>query len=100
MSTKLENEYQSALRKRIKEILPDCEILKNDSAYLNGVPDLTVLNGGRWAWLEVKREAPTPSDFRPNQEYYVAWAAARSFGATVYPENENEVLRALMYFFN
>lgn len=96
----LESKYQSELRDKIKGIFPDCEILKNDSALLTGVPDLTVLYRGHWAWLEVKREPPSPSDYRPNQEYYVAWAAERSFGATVFPQNENDVLRALIDFFN
>jgi hypothetical protein len=100
MSTKLENKYQSELRERIMAIFPDAQILKNDSAYLTGVPDLTILHRNKWAWLEVKREPPGPNDFRPNQEYYVAWAAERSFGATVFPQNENEVLRALVEYFN
>lgn len=99
MSSKLESKYQHELRERIEGIFPGCQILKNDSAYLTGVPDLTVLYGPRWAWLEVKREPPKPDDFRPNQEYYVAWAAQHSFGATIFPENETEVLRALVDFF-
>lgn len=100
VATKLESKYQSELRKRIEAIFPDCQILKNDSGYLTGVPDLTVLWRNRWAWLEVKREPPGPDDYRPNQEYYVDWAQKNSFGATIFPENETEVLIALRDFFS
>lgn len=98
MASKLESKYQSELRERIEGIFPGCQILKNDSAYLTGVPDLTVLYRNHWAWLEVKRSFDEP--FQPNQEWYVAWAAENSFGATIFPENETEVLIALRDFFN
>lgn len=49
----LENEYQSRLIRRIKHMLPGSMILKNDSGYLQGIPDLTVFYKSRWATLEV-----------------------------------------------
>ena len=96
--TKLEREYQPGLIKRIQTLFPDCLIQKNDPNYRQGVPDLLVLNFDRWALLEVKKsENEKP---RPNQPYWVDWAKARSFGAFIYPENEDEVLNALLHFFN
>ena len=92
-----ENDYQSALIKRIKERFPGCFVLKNDTDYLQGVPDLLVLFRTRWAMLEVKASARSP--FRPNQEYYLEQLDRLSFAAVIYPENEEEVLNDLQQAF-
>lgn len=96
----LERDYQRDLILRIKGLFPrgECDILKNNSGYRQGIPDLSVFLPSFWAWLEVKPERPSSSaDFEPNQEWYVAWAhRVGGFGATIYPENEKEVLRALV----
>lgn len=97
---KLESEFQTKLRKEIEKIFPGAIVLKNDSAYLQGIPDLSVFYQGRWAWLEVKRSWEDRCDPEPNQEYYVEYAALNSFGAFIWPENKNEVLGALREFFN
>lgn len=89
----LENQYQAMLIKKIKRRFPDCFVLKNDSAYLQGVPDLLVLVGDRWAMLEVK--ADWDSDQQPNQEYYIDLLDGMSFAAFIYPQNEQDVLNAL-----
>ena len=89
----LENQYQAMLIKKIKRRFPDCFVLKNDSAYLQGVPDLLVLVGDRWAMLEVK--ADWNSDQQPNQEYYIDLLDGMSFAAFIYPQNEQDVLNAL-----
>jgi hypothetical protein len=68
-------------------------ILKNDSGYLQGIPDLLVLYGDRWAMLEVKANARTPH--QPNQDYYVRMLDEMSFAAFIHPSNEQDVLRAL-----
>lgn len=88
-----ENDYQGGLILRIKKILPGCFILKNDSGYLQGIPDLTILYGERWAILEVKRSAN--EDYEPNQEWYLEFFNEMSFSATIFPENEEEVLHDL-----
>lgn len=88
-----ESEYQAQLIERIGNLLPDCIVLKNDSAYLQGVPDLLVLFNDRWATLEVKTSARAP--LQPNQDYYVELMDRMSFSAFIYPENEAEVLDAL-----
>ena len=88
-----ENQYQSRLIRRLREEFPGCFILKNDSSYLQGVPDLLVLFGRRWAMLEVK--ASRVSAIQPNQEHYVAMLDEMSFAAFIYPEIEDEVFNAL-----
>lgn len=96
--TKLEREFQPTVIKELEHLFPGCLIQKNDANYRQGVPDLLVLFGSRWALLEVKKSAnETP---RPNQPYYVNWAQMNSFGAFIFPENKNEVLSALVDFFN
>lgn len=89
----LETVYQARLIKKLRVMFPGCVILKNDSSYMQGVPDLIVLYGEHWAMLEVK--AATKSSNRPNQEYYVKQLNRMSFAAFISPENEQEVLLAL-----
>jgi hypothetical protein len=91
----LEREYQSQLVKRIKNLIPGCEIVCLDPNVVQGIPDLLILApNGRWAVLEVK--ASEKSKKRPNQDYYVKlWGTKCCFSSFIYPENEEEVLRAL-----
>lgn len=79
--------------KEIKERLPGSIVLKNDSGYIQGIPDLTVFYGERWAALEGKKEKNSPC--QPNQEYYVNMMNAMSFASFIYPENKEEVLDEL-----
>lgn len=88
-----ERVYQGRLIKKIKDRFPGAMVVKNDSAYLQGIPDLTVMHGKRWGMLEVKVSADAPA--QPNQEYYVDEMNKKSFAAFIYPENEEEVLDAL-----
>lgn len=92
----LERDYQAQLIKRIKREFPSCIILKNDSAYIQGIPDLAILFGKKWAMLEVK--ASEDSVVQPNQGYYVQTLNKMSFAAFIYPENEEEVLDALEFY--
>jgi hypothetical protein len=93
--TKLERDYQSYLIDTIEDLLPGCLILKNDSGYRQGIPDLSIFFGPRWAMLEVKRKKPRPgsSDFEPNQEWYICELGKMGYVECIYPENEEEVLR-------
>ena len=88
-----ESEYQGKLIKKLYRMFPECFILKNDSGYLQGVPDLLLLIGPYWFMLEVKASANSPQ--QPNQEYYVERLNEMSFAAFIYPSNEAEVLRAI-----
>lgn len=90
-----ESEYQGQLRRKLKNMFPGCEVFKQDAR--QGLPDLLILYGSRWAMLEVKisHDAPT----RPNQPYYVELYNAMSFARFIYPENEEEVLLDLQRSF-
>lgn len=88
-----ENKYQAQLIKKIKERFPESIVLKNDSSYCQGIPDLTVFNGDKWATLETKRSEDAPH--RPNQDYYVGKMNNMSFSSFIFPENEQEVLDAM-----
>jgi hypothetical protein len=88
-----ESEYQAELIKRLEERFPGCVILKNDSAYQQGILDLTLLYGESWACLEVKRHKDAV--LQPNQEFFVRKLSDMSYAAIIYPENEEEVLVAL-----
>lgn len=93
-----ENEYQMYLVDKIYSILPgdkfvDKLVIINDPNYIQGIPDLTVISRFKWAMLEVK--ASEKSRNRPNQEWYIDTWGNHIFTAFIYPENEEEVLRAL-----
>lgn len=87
-----ERDYQSGLIQRIYNRFGNCGcyVLKNDSGYLQGIPDLTIFIGNHWAWLEVKKSANEPH--QPNQDFYIDWAQQHSYGAFICPENEEEIL--------
>ena len=92
-----ENEFQKRLIKRLKEEFLGCMVLKNDPNYLQGVPDLLVLYGGKWAALECKRSKNAKK--RPNQEFYVDEMDNMSFSRFIFPENFEEILGDLRDFF-
>ena len=91
--TKLERDYQVIVLAKIRKMFPSCIILKNDSSYMQGIPDWLILNEDRWAILEFKRDSK--SSYQPNQPYYITLLNNMSFCAAIYPENEEEVLRGL-----
>ena len=89
----LENKFQANLIKKLKEMFEGCIVMKNDSSYIQGIPDLLILYGNKWASLECKKTANASK--RPNQEYYVGLMNKMSFSRFISPENEEEVLRDL-----
>lgn len=88
-----EGQYQSKLISTIKELFPDCVVIKNDANYIQGIPDILLLFPGWWAMLEIKMDALSP--VQPNQEYYVKLFNEMSFAAFINPETETEVLYAI-----
>lgn len=88
-----ENEYQQKLIKKLRRMFPGCVILKNDSEYLQGIPDLVIFYGNKWAMLEVK--ASERARHQPNQDYYVDLLNRMSFAAFIDPSNETEILDEL-----
>lgn len=93
----VESRYQYALIQKLENLFEGCVVLKNDSSYRQGIPDLIVLYGPYWAMLEVK--ANKSSRFRPNQKYYLDLLDEMSFATSISPENEDEVLNALQQAF-
>lgn len=94
----IESKFQAELIKRIKQRFDGCIVLKNDSSYIQGIPDLSIFYKSKWAMLECKKSAS--ASHRPNQDYYVQKAKEMSFARYIFPENCNEVLGELEKFFN
>lgn len=92
-----ESEYQADLIIELRHRFPGCVVLKNDSTYRQGIPDLTIFYNDKWAMLEVKASKDTPT--QPNQAYYIDELNRLSFAAFIYPENQEEVLRDLQQAF-
>lgn len=94
---KLERDFQKALIKELKKKFPGCMVMKLDSSYIQGIPDLLILYKDRWATLECKRTSK--SSKRPNQSYYIEKMNEMSFSRFVSPENVQEVLDELQQSF-
>ena len=92
-----ENQYQAKLINKIKDMFPGCIVMKNDSSYQQGVPDLIILWHKCWASLEVK--AAGEFHAQPNQVHFIQKLDEMSFAAFIFPENEEEVLNALQQAF-
>ncbi len=90
---KKENKFQSALIKELKVIFPGCMVLKNDSSYCQGIPDLLILHNDRWAMLECKRSSS--ASHRPNQDYYIHKLDDMSYASFISPENKERVIDEL-----
>ncbi len=88
-----EARFQSGLIRELKQRFPDCMVMKLDSNYIQGIPDLLLLWGRRWATLECKRSEHAHK--QPNQQYYVDRMNAMSFSRIIFPENKEEVLNEL-----
>lgn len=98
----LESKFQAILIQELYEMFGDeyCVILKNDSGYMQGIPDLVVFYRDRYAMLEVKPKTPiSPDDYEPNQEWYIAHFHRMAFGAMICPENKEEIYSALQQAF-
>jgi hypothetical protein len=97
LMAKLESKFQKDFIDEVKVRYPGCVALKNDSSYIQGFPDWTILYKDKWAVLEMKRERGARK--QPNQEYYVNMLNNMSFSRFVYPENKDEVIEALDSYF-
>jgi hypothetical protein len=89
--------YQAELSETIEERFPGSFVIKQDPSRIQGIPDLLVLFGPKWALLEVKRSRTASR--RPNQPYYTDKFNKMGFAAFIYPENEEEVLDAMARYF-
>ena len=95
--SKLERDFQAGLIKEIKGMFPGCIVLKNDSSYIQGIPDLLILYKDKWASLEVKKNSRAKR--QPNQEYYVKIMDDMSFSRFISPENKEDILNELYQTF-
>lgn len=88
-----ESKFQAELIQDLKELFPGCIVLKNDSSYLQGVPDLLVLYKNNWAALECKESLRARK--QPNQQWYIEVMSDMSFAAFICPENREEIFDEL-----
>lgn len=93
----LENKFQAKLIQDLKQMFEGCIVMKNDSSYIQGIPDLLVLYKDKWASIEVKKNANAKK--QPNQEYYVDKMNEMSFSRFICPENKEEILSELHGYF-
>lgn len=92
-----ENKFQSMLIKKLKKMFIGCIVIKLDSSYIQGIPDLLILYKNKWATLECKKSEV--SAVRPNQKYYVDLMNSMSFSRFICPENMEVVLNELQQSF-
>lgn len=93
----LESEFQAQLIRELGKMFPGSIVTKNDSSYIQGIPDLTIFYKNKWATLECKKSASAKK--QPNQEYYVGLMNEMSFSRFICPENKEEVLHDLQQSF-
>lgn len=92
-----EAQYQAKLIRKLESLFPGCVVLKNDSSYKPGIPDLIILFSNMWAMLEVKLSGV--SYLRPNQNHYIHLLDSMSFASFISPDNEEDVLYDLQCAF-
>lgn len=91
-----ESNFQKNLIKELKDLLPDSIITKTDSGYIQGIPDLLILCGKKWACLECKKDGL--AHHQPNQDYYVEKLGAMGFASFIYPEIKDSVIENLLIY--
>ena len=87
------NGFQSRLVQELQSIFPDAIILRTDPRDTQGIPDVIILNGNRWAALEIKKSANAHR--QPNQPWFVDRMNNMSYAAFVYPSNKDRILDEL-----
>ena len=92
-----ESQYQALLTLRIRNLIPDCIVLKTDPKDIQGIPDLIILYKNMWAMLEVK--ISRKAKVQPNQQYYIDTLGEMSYCSFISPDNEGEVLYELQQAF-
>lgn len=94
----LERDFQASLIRELKLRFPGCIVLKNDSGYIQGFPDLTIFYKDRYAVLECKMDYL--SERQPNQEYYISYICEMGgFARFICPADKEEILYELQQTF-
>ena len=96
-ASKPEREFQAQLIRDVKSRFSGCMVMKLDSGYIQGIPDLLVLYHDKWATLECKKQLTAKR--QPNQEHYVELMDRMSFSRFISPGNKEEVLDELQQAF-
>ena len=78
MGRVLESRFQRNLIKEIRNLFLDAVVMKLDSKYKQGVPDLLILYGTKWATLECKKDRD--AEHQPNQDWYVNITSSSAMG--------------------
>lgn len=94
---KKESAFQKDLKEELEALFPGCIVTKLNSSLIQGIPDLIIFYGKKWASLECKINKD--ADHQPNQDYYVELMDKMSFSRFIYPENKEEVLNELQQAF-
>ena len=94
---KLESKFQAELKSELKLLFPGCIITKNDPTVIQGIPDLTIIYKGKYAFLECKKEKT--ANRQPNQDYYIGYGKEFAFSDFIYPEVKQRVLEELYEYF-
>ncbi len=92
-----ESDFQGNLIREIKSRFPGSIILKNDPNYIQGIPDLLILNKGKWAALECKKSKK--EKHQPNQDYYIDQMNDMSYASFIFPENKEVIMNELQQTF-
>lgn len=98
----LERDFQKGLIKQLTKLFPGCVILKNDAKYKDGIPDLSIFFGSKYAFLEVKRsykECLKSMKEKPKQKMFIDKFSEWAFGSYIYPENAEYVIEQLKEVF-
>lgn len=93
----LENKFKTKLIKELKALFPGCMIFHLNPSEMQGIPDLLILYGNKWAALEGKRKQN--ASHQPNQDYYVKLLKKMSYAAFIFPENKETILNELQQTF-
>lgn len=93
----LERDFQRRFLDDVQRAIPGCVLIKNDSSYIQGIPDWIILWSGKWAMFEIKASARASR--QPNQDYYIDLFNRMGFARFVYPENADEVINEVQSAF-
>jgi len=95
---KKESDFQTEIKEELEEIF-FCTVIKNDTAFLDSYPDLSInFWNGKHALLEVKRYKGAPE--QPNQRFYINQTnMSGGFARFIYPENKERIFDELKEVF-
>lgn len=94
----IESRFQSNLKAKIKDEIPDALIIKTPSNAYQGIPDLCIMANGKCAFVECK--GSETAKHQPNQDVWIEWLNAEGFYATfAYPRNAKNVVESLRQYF-